>query len=142
MSDGNDVETKLQTLGLPTGEAALVRRALGQVINEVAIEGEDSLLLTLRNGTRLQFLDTGQSCCEYRYMTADGDDLSAHASERLVSVELRNAPSIDDHDGDSHDVQFLVIQTDKGQIVIAMHNEHNGYYGGFSLRVCADNVGE
>jgi hypothetical protein len=27
------------------------------------------------------------------------------------------------------------VQTTKGSFTICTHNEHNGYYGGFSLRV-------
>jgi hypothetical protein len=34
-----------------------------------------------------------------------------------------------------HEVQFLIVDTDRGSFTCETHNEHNGYYGGF-LVVC------
>ena len=51
-------------------------------------------------------------------------------------LELDNPPAAEY--GDDHEVAFLGIYTTKGVIVCQTHNEHNGYYGGFSLdaRLC------
>jgi hypothetical protein len=48
---------------------------------------------------------------------------------RLMDVD--NRP----HDYDVHEVQFLIVDTDKGSFTCESHNVHNGYYGGF-LVVC------
>lgn len=40
----------------------------------------------------------------------------------------------DYYSGD-HEVAFVLIQTDNDSITLCTHNEHNGWYGGFALKV-------
>ncbi len=47
---------------------------------------------------------------------------------------VKDAPNIADEYGE-HEVSFLEIETNKGQISVASHNEHNGYYGGICLGI-------
>ena len=94
---------------------------------------DNTLNLWFTDGTGIAFHDAGQSCCESRYMTCD-DDLPFYIGGEFVGAELKDAPS-QTADGSDHDVQFLEIQTAKGAFTIANHNEHNGYYGGFSIEV-------
>lgn len=124
--------------GMLTGNAGTVEainRSLNKTIKEVRLfknDHCDELILTLDDGTLL-LRDSGQSCCEFRYMTCD-DDLPTFAGSKIVGVELRDAPSIEDGGyGGDHDVQFLVVRTTGGEIVCSTHNEHNGYYGGFNV---------
>lgn len=93
----------------------------------------DMLTLKFTDGTAIAFYDDGQSCCEHRYMVCD-DDLPSFTGATLEGAELADAPDVEDG-GEVHEVQFLRVSTSKGVIVVSNHNEHNGYYGGFSIKV-------
>jgi hypothetical protein len=99
----------------------------------------DGILFIFEDGSGLKLEDTMQSCCETRYMTC-GDDLATYTGDKITNVEISDGPfrtrHRDGRDGLSyvHEVQFLRIHTTGGVIVCETHNEHNGYYGGFSLR--------
>ena len=107
-----------------------IRDSLGKTIKEVCLSG-DALHFQFEDETKIKIFDDGQSCCEHRYMVTD-DDLSVFSGEKFIDVELKSAPNIQD-ENEEHEVQFLEIKTDKGSFVMATHNEHNGYYGGFSV---------
>lgn len=93
-----------------------------------AIEVSDDVLRIQAGGGAITIKDTGQSCCEHRYMHTD-DELPYYVGAKLVGLELRDGPA--EESGEPKECQFLLIQTDKGTITIANYNEHNGYYGGF-----------
>ena len=117
-----------------TESAEAMKAAIGQRIEALTLS-DDALRLTLASGRVLVLSDQGQSCCESRYMRTD-DDLSSFVGAELRGAEIREAPPYQPKDGeyvDDHDVQFLVVHTDRGEIVMSNHNEHNGYYGGFSV---------
>lgn len=78
-------------------------------------------------------LDAGQQCCEHRYMRTD-DDLQDFVGAEIRGLEVRGTTR-DDSGHDSADVQFLLLQTDKGDLTLSNHNNHNGYYGGFDIEV-------
>ena len=115
-----------------------VKHATGRKVTSAALEKHDGCAafrvgLTFEDGSRVFIMDNGQSCCESRYMSTD-DDLSSMAGETLVSIEERQmAGSDDDDSGGRHDERALIITTDRAAYTIVNHNEHNGYYGGFSL---------
>lgn len=110
-----------------------VKSAIGKKIESVILDEENNRLkFIFTDGTTLNIWDDGQSCCEDRYMRTD-DDLTEYASAILLDFELKDASAIEDDYG-VHEVQFLDVKTDKGVFQIANHNEHNGYYGGFSIR--------
>lgn len=114
-------------------EAALNKKI--KTITLDTAERNSSLLLRFEDGSTLRFRDEGQSCCENRYMATD-DNLLDYIGGQLLGAELRTAPNAG---GDEdHEVQFLAIETSKGQFVISSHNEHNGYYGGFAIACFAD----
>lgn len=105
----------------------------GQTISEIVlVKGNNELRITFDSGVEVRAWDGGQCCCEHRYMTTD-DDLSEYKGATFLGMELRDAPDIDEGYGIHHEVQFLVVKTDRGNVSFANHNEHNGYYGGFSL---------
>lgn len=87
------------------------------------------LELAFDDGSRLAIEDTGQSCCEHRYLTCD-DDLAAFAGATLMDIELRDGPDNPETEDDTHEQQFLIVTTSAGSFTVACHNEHNGYYGG------------
>jgi len=103
-------------------------------------EGDDlaakGVIVKFVDGTRLDLWDAGQTCCESRYIRTD-DHLSDWVGAKFLDVEIVDSvsPMQDDYDWwDVHEIQFLRILTDKGVIVFSSHNEHNGYYGGFSIQ--------
>jgi hypothetical protein len=97
-------------------------------------EGQDTLKVTFDDGSMLTVFDAGQSCCESRYMRTD-DKFEAFVGAKLLSMELKEAPTITGEWGDEHEVQFLELMTSKGALTMASHNEHNGYYGGFAIEL-------
>ena len=118
----------------PEAVAAL-EHAIGRTLAFVALdktanENSGALRFAFADGTAVRLFDDGQSCCEIRYMACD-DDLDDFAGATVTDIEIRDVDDVEDEYGDRHDVQFLHVQTDQGAIVVSMHNEHNGYYGGF-----------
>lgn len=105
----------------------------GRTVVAAAIDDE-RLLLTLDGGLQIRIWDDGQSCCESRYMRTD-DDPASLVGGKLLRIEAKEAPSVDDDGYGEHEVVFVEVATDKGHITIANHNEHNGYYGGFGLTI-------
>lgn len=90
--------------------------------------------------------DGGQSCCEARWMTCEDNlmdiqgallkdiRLSAAGPEWELVERARKRITGDTSD-DHHDIQFVDILTSKGPVQLVTHNNHNGYYGGFSIQV-------
>lgn len=93
---------------------------------------DKELRIIFDDGSGLRFYDDGQSCCESRYMRSDAD-LPYYVGAKFLSAEIREAPNMA-YEYVEHEVQFLVLITDRGNIDVANHNEHNGYYGGFTIR--------
>lgn len=106
-----------------------------------AFKGKELTGITLKDDTlslysgeeKISFWDNGQSCCESRYMVCD-DKLEEFVGATFLGAEVADG-SETSGGYDCHEVQFLRINTSKGDIVVSNHNEHNGYYGGFSLTV-------
>lgn len=110
------------------------KESVGKEIKKVSLTKGDSLRIIFVDGTGIEFFDDGQDCCEYRYMSVDGDDLSEFVGARYVDSFIKDAPDIET-EYDVHEVQFLEVKTSKGSITVSSHNEHNGYYGGFNIVV-------
>lgn len=101
-------------------------------ITRVDFDGNtDALNLYLSNGRLLSIEDTGQSCCERRFVTCD-DSFESFRGAKLVSIEERDGGVPTSSDDET---QFVVVTTDKGAITLTTHNENNGYYGGFTVEV-------
>jgi hypothetical protein len=86
-------------------------------------------------GTKHKYaiFDDARSCCEDRYITSD-TDFSHFIGAEFSGLDIGDYRS-SDMGYDTHDCQFLNIRTSKGVIVCETHDVHNGYYGGFSIRV-------
>jgi hypothetical protein len=120
----------------------------GLVIKEVHVDSEAAIIHFVDDGGYVRIADEGQSCCESRYMACD-DDYTGLAGGSLVCIELDAAappskdvaettpdPDEDDWGSDScHETEFVKVTTTKGSFTLCTHNEHNGYYGGFSINV-------
>lgn len=130
----------LRMLGGNEGTVDAIRRAKDKRIVETEIRNGHALLLSFEDGSKLRLEDKGQSCCERRWMSCD-DDLGGFVGADFLGAEIRHSrcfrrpPRRDD-------VQFLVIHTTKGEIVCQNHNEHNGYYGGFSIEASLEPAAE
>jgi len=122
------------------GSVIALETALGKKIAAIDL-GEDRLQFTFTDKTKIEISDDGQCCCKDRYMRSD-DDLDAFIGARFIMAEIREGPEIEDDRCAVHEVQFLIVTTDRGAFTVASHNEHNGYYGGFVICVKAVDVGK
>jgi len=95
----------------------------------------DEFVLTFEDGTKLSLTDEGQSCCESRYITCD-DDIGALVGGTLRKIEVTGEDE-EPAEYDSHDVCFVEVATDQAHVKLVTHVEHNGYYGGFALKLTA-----
>jgi len=125
--------------------AECVESVIGRTIVDVILLAQvNKLVVSLapagdRAPALLILRDTGQSCCEHRFMTCD-DDLSTFAGAKLVAVEVRDVQVRECGVAEVEEAQFLVVTTDKGAITVANHNEHNGYYGGFCISASLESI--
>lgn len=109
-----------------------VERAKRKVVTNVVLQ-DDEVKITLEDGSVLTLHDDGQSCCETRYLTTD-DDARGFLATHFLDVFRSDIEVTNDEYGDPHEITFLRIQFGCGTLVVSAHNEHNGYYGGFSIR--------
>ena len=107
---------------------------VGKVIDSVVLGSDDALHFVFSDNSKMKLWDDGQSCCENRYMMTD-DDLSLYSGAKLLSIEVLDAPDMEDEYDEVHEVQFLEVMTNRGCFTMTTHNEHNGYYGGFDVRI-------
>lgn len=95
---------------------------------------DDHFYLMLDNNVLVDIFDAGQSCCEQRHMKCD-DDITGVVGQHLRGIVEKPT----DADGETygvHEILFVEILTDEGGCLsLVNHNEHNGYYGGFTLSV-------
>ena len=111
-----------------------VARVIGQEIVDIEFNEEDNYIRLNFGGPLSYYIqDDGQSCCELRYMKTD-DDVKSLIGGSIVSITIKDGPDIED-DGETHEQQFLEIQTTNGLATFSNHNEHNGYYGGFWVTI-------
>ena len=105
-----------------------ISRHLGKVISHIELR-DNALAIRFTDGKGLNIFDCACWSSEERYMDTD-DDLSEVIGGVLYGIEIREAPC---EDVWVHEVQFLVVKTSKGEVVLQNHNDHNGYYGGFDV---------
>lgn len=113
-------------------------KVVGKKIMDVRLQN-DVLFMSFGSQGALYITDEGQSCCENRYITTD-DKLEDYVGGNLLNIEVKPVPvpMLENRDpedySDVHDIEFVEISTTKGSFVLVTHNEHNGYYGGFSIQ--------
>ena len=108
----------------------------GQTIEAMRVVDVDNgrLEIDILAGPTVFIRDDYQQCCEQRYMTCD-DPLEDIRTETVQKVELRTGGQVQDDAFGEHEAEFLLITTNRAEYTIVTHNVHNGYYGGFDLRV-------
>jgi hypothetical protein len=104
----------------------------GKTIKSISFK-DDAVRIWFDDGLSIRISDEGQSCCEYRYMDTP-DNVADLVGQKLLGIEQSDF-SYDGSDCDTHEMVFLNIKTDKEVVQFSFHNEHNGYYGGFSLQI-------
>ena len=104
-------------------------KCIGKTLSLLKLEYE-TLELQFTDNTALNIWDNGQNCRERRYMNSC-DELTYYIGAKFLGMEVSDGPDIPD--GESHETQFLIIKTSLGEFTCVTHNEHNGYYGGFSI---------
>ncbi len=105
----------------------------GMRIEKASFDG-GSILLDMGNDIVIEIYDDRQSCCEKRYLNVHSDELQTLGGDTLRSIGVKWTTQKDDA-GDYHEVAFCEIRTEDNTVSFSTHNEHNGYYGGFDLRV-------
>jgi hypothetical protein len=112
-------------------EAKVFNDALGKTITSLWIDEEahdDGSL-------KIEIWDSGRSCCESRFIDTD-DTLSDFLGSVFRGVDIRITEPKDAGDEMSTTEEaFLLVHTSAGDFTVVTHNIHNGYYGGFYLRV-------
>ena len=103
---------------------------IGRRIKTVSLSSEE-VRIKFEDSSAVRLWDSGQTCCESRYMTSD-DDLFTLVGHTLQRIEAKDGPTTNE-DAEPHETCFIEIGTDVGFVTITNHNEHNGYYGGFGL---------
>lgn len=121
----------ISMLGGNEKSAKTFSNAIGKEIKNLEII-ENELIFEFADGEKIALFDDGQSCCEHRYMHTD-DDLKNFVGAKLQMAETKPG-SEGDWDYGVKESEFLIVTTSKGQFTIVNYNEHNGYYGGFSIR--------
>ncbi len=125
----HEIRARNEAILAGTKVVPIAQEAYGKVIANAEI-ADNELRLQFEDGTKVRIWDDGQSCCEQRYMSTD-DNVADIVGGTLEFVSKRPAPDIPA--AEVHDAEFLAVETSKGSVVLVNHNEHNGYYGGFSV---------
>ena len=129
MTDGHQIENFTEAVGKKITALELVKED-----DSNREQYTDALRFIFEDGTGIEIYDDGRNCCEIRYMTTD-DDLSYHVGATLMGATIEDAPETTDKWGEVHEIQFLAITTSKGVFTMQTHNENNGYYGGFWIKI-------
>lgn len=92
---------------------------------------KEEISIVFEDGSRLIIKDDGQDCCEHRYITTDCT-LTDFVGATIRNIRIEEGPTTESS-YEVHNTQFLKIDTTNGTLDFVTHNEHNGYYGGFSI---------
>lgn len=107
-----------------------LQNGIGKIITKLYLDN-NCLNFVFDDGYKMRLQDCGQSCCEVRYMATD-DNLLEFVGSKLLDIEVRDGP--EEGSEEVHEIQFLLITTSFGVFTMVNHNEHNGYYGEFSIQ--------
>lgn len=105
------------------------------VLDDAGNGGNGQVVIMLASGFKILLIDAGQDCCETRYLRTN-DELKALVGETLINIRVTRKVNVvlDSEWNEAHEVEFLEVLTNRDMVTFEAHNEHNGYYGGFSLR--------
>jgi hypothetical protein len=119
-------------------QACIGKKIAALVLDPEANGGDGALRFTFDDGSKMLLLDDARSCCESRYMHTD-DDLAPYIGSKLKGAEVAEGPApIETSDYEVKETAFLKVKTTKGTFTVVSYNNHNGYYGGISIRARED----
>jgi len=114
------------------GRIEKLKASIGKKIKKVWL-GNNRLNFLFNDDTSFYIFDDGQTCCEHRYMHTD-DDLDYYKNTKLIDIEIADVQQKED-DYTIVESQFMKVKTGKGVFTVVNYNEHNGYYGGFWIKI-------
>lgn len=120
-----------------------VERYYGKRISSIWLEenfketrnlADQALRIDFEDGTKIAIFDDGQSCCEARYLRTD-DDLQCLVGKVFECAVVKSHEDKTEEYSD-HEQLFIELRASSGEsVTFCAHNEHNGYYSGFSMVV-------
>jgi len=127
------IKVMMNLLGGDKETSSIWKEVEGRTIKAIRLD-RGALHFELEDGLGFRLIDDGQSCCEARYITSDGEDFDFYCGAKLKKITMKEGPLRGNHEEcDVHEVCFVEIETTKGSFSVCTHVEHNGYYGGFSI---------
>lgn len=117
----------------------IIRKFIGKRFSSVDLDAYNDVLWFVFEGKQLEIWDSGQSCCEERYLHTD-DDLGFFTD--CILLDISEEPLVVNPHTEYDDVtemKFLNINTSKGGFQVVAYNIHDGSYGGFDLRARVQN---
>lgn len=111
----------------------------GQIIDSITLTSDNQIVIRFQTCDHQLKIEDRADCCEVRYFVCDDSlqDFKSTVFAGLSVTGCNNIPSLNDV---AHEIQFLNISTNLGNVQFCCHNEHNGWYGGFNLRYNIEKV--
>lgn len=131
------VGVMINMLGGNTETVNLLAESVDKVISELYVDpdynSDGGLIVKFNDGTGIVVFDAARSCCESRFMECD-ENLDYFVGSKFTGVEIRDY--VTKHEEyDTCETQFVNVITSKGVFEVKTYNNHNGYYGGFYMKV-------
>ena len=104
---------------------------VGKTITSVSLK-DDLLKMSFDDNTEMVLWDDTLGCCEVRHTSSD-DELTYYVGSKLLGIEIADVRNGQPGSQGQMDILFLNVTTSKGVFTLQNHNDHNGYYGGFTV---------
>lgn len=104
-------------------------------IHSVKLKDEESLIIKFTDRTGIKITDDARYCCETRFLSCDDNIHDLKGGNLLYIEEKKVEENKDKNFYYYHDIMFIEIMTTKGGITLCSYNDHNGYYGGFEIKI-------
>lgn len=128
----------INMLGSNEDSLNLLKESVDKIITELYVDrdynSDGGFVIKFNDNTGIVIYDDGRSCCESRFMECD-ENLNYFVGAKFIGVEIRDVTSDTGEYGDVCETQFLNVVTSSGVIEVKTYNSHNGYYGGFYMKV-------
>ena len=111
--------------------AKAIETSKGKEITSISLDDEN-IRIEFKDSPALNLWDSGQSCCENRYLTKDDQpDFSSFVGATFNGIEIKEGEGSQEEEYSEKDHLLIHLLTSKGAVLFSAWNEHNGYYGGF-----------
>jgi hypothetical protein len=106
-------------------------------IGEFSNEANDGFRVVTSKQTIEIGISNDQQCCESWGYFSTPDDTEYFEAATLLGINTVESDESDGYGGKF--TQFVNIETDRGQLQLAVYNAHNGYYG-HSIYITSNDV--